>query len=169
MLQRSRVVEGALCPNYQWIGANDTIETVFEERQLLRVNFSPLFYFQNMFSELHILFVAAIHGMCIQFLKIIIEWRQSACVCLEFQARFVYFDHAQILSRLYRRSYEGHDDDSFHFHQKTISKYEAERKYLHISGGILHCVSSGMGPPIGIWSGVMSKAVMSSSPPPSSS
>uniref|UniRef100_A0A8W7P7N6 Uncharacterized protein n=1 Tax=Anopheles coluzzii TaxID=1518534 RepID=A0A8W7P7N6_ANOCL len=40
--------------------------------------------------------------------------------------------------------------------------------HLHISGGILHCVSSGIGP-IGICSGVMSYAVISSSPPPSSS
>lgn len=82
MFQRClRVVKGALCPNCQWNGVNHTIETKFEERQLLWVNFSPLFYFQNMYSELHVLFVAAIHDMCIQFLKII-EWRQKVCVCV---------------------------------------------------------------------------------------
>uniref|UniRef100_A0A182QFZ6 Uncharacterized protein n=1 Tax=Anopheles farauti TaxID=69004 RepID=A0A182QFZ6_9DIPT len=49
-----------------------------------------------------------------------------------------------------------------------LGKVRFSFPYLHINGGILHCVSSGIGP-IGICSGVMSYAVISSSPPPSSS
>lgn len=58
-----------------------------------------------------------------------------------------------------------------HFFVASSSYYTKLRRqgYLHINGGILHCVNSGMGPPMGIWSGVMSNAVISSSPPPSSS